>query len=199
MAGSLLRYSYELRLVGLLALIALLSSTNSLQGKECAGLNIGLSPTYHDVVAQGQVSPDWQYDPETSSKPRRRIQNKQSEYLYVTYTGSGSLEEKDFNVIDKAKDLYMTLFKATKVRENYFTISLMYMCSPLTHSVNQIITEITPPGCSKVELSWSKVCGDMMGRLELTKLLIQDCRRISPMKTARRSSSSETDFRCIPI
>lgn len=157
--------------------------------KECPGLNIRLTPTYHDVIAQGQVSPDWQYDSETGSKPRRKIENKQSEYLYVTFTGSGNLEEKDFNVIDKAKDLYMTLFKATKVRENYFTVSLMYMCSPLTHSVNQIIAEITPPGCSKVELSWAKVCGDMMGRTSLTQLLILDSKQTSAMKTGKVSNS----------
>lgn len=178
-------FSGKPKRIGFITIIAIAVSllNVSINAKECPGLNIGLTPTYHDVIAQGQVSPDWQNDSETGSKPRRKIENKQSEYLYITFTGSGSLEEKDFNVIDKAKDLYMTLFKATKVRENYFTVSLMYMCSPLTHSVNQIIAEITPPGCTKVELSWSKVCGDMMGRITFTKLLILDSRLTSPMKT----------------
>lgn len=149
-------------------------------GKECPALSIGLSPTFNDVISKGKISTDWVYEPEieANSKRQRKVEQKESEYMYITFDGPGKIEEKDLSVTDKAKDLYMTLFKVNKVRDNYFTVSLLYFCSPLTHSVNQIIMEISPPGCSKVEITWFKICGDMLGKFVLIKRLILDYKLI---------------------
>jgi hypothetical protein len=150
----------------ILSLLQLISVASS---RECTGLSAGLTPNFNDVISKGRISSDWVFEAqiETNPKRQRKVEQKESEYMYLSFEGPGQLEEKDFGVTDKAKDLYMTLFKVNKVKENYFTVSLLYFCSPLTHSMNQIIMEINPPNCPKVEISWFKVCGDMMGNLAL--------------------------------
>src|SRR3990167_1709592 len=104
----------------------------SANGKECSALSIGLTPTFNDVISKGKISTDWVYEPEieANSKRQRKVAQKENEYMYITYDGPGKIEEKDLSVTDKAKDLYMTLFKVNKVRDNYFTVSLLYFCSP---------------------------------------------------------------------
>lgn len=65
---------------------------------------------------------------------------------------------------DIANDLYMTLFKVNKVSENYLTVSFLYFCAPLTHSLNEVIMDIKPPGCNKVSVAWMKKCGDALSK-----------------------------------
>lgn len=70
----------------------------------------------------------------------------------------------------------MTLFKVSTIELNTFTVSFLYFCTPLTYSLNEVILEITVPGCGKTILSWMKKCGDSLSRFNLIKHLTQDYR-----------------------
>ncbi len=58
----------------------------------------------------------------------------------------------------------MTLFKVNKISPNFFTVSFLYFCAPLTHSISHITLEIKPPNCDPVILTWRKECVDVLGR-----------------------------------
>jgi len=133
--------------------------------KECQALSMGTSPHYFDIVTNGSISEEFKTK---SLATHRTVTNRESEYFYVQFSGAGELDDGAFNVVDQARDLYMTLFKVTKVKPNYLSISFLYICSPMTHSINEIALEIKAPGCDLVTISWLKQCGDVLSRMMLT-------------------------------
>lgn len=126
----------------------------------CAPLSVGSSPHSSDLVSEGKVSPS--YSPRGSSPPVV-VSNQQSEYLYVRWTGQGSLSRSSFRLAQQAKDVSMVLFKVEPEGDMY-SISLLYYCTPLTNSDTNLVFSISPPGCEKVEFGWRVSCGNSLSR-----------------------------------
>lgn len=132
---------------------------SSIEARKCKGLNVGKTRLGHEVINNGQVSPEFLVSSPFYHQKTFDVGKEDTDYFYF------SSDDYDVKINEVRLDSEMNslLLTAYRIEQQHgeTVVSVIYICHPLIPVKINIIAILDVEGCGKISFSWVKSCGDL--------------------------------------